>query len=175
MSRKLRGNQGVSCLDVNNLSLRPVTIVEARRLVLDGAAVPCTSTGGELPGWEGRAWRDWPSVKMVRPSKVEQTACSLTENDCHLVAGERGNNKAAKRAKQRLHSWPGEHDTFAPTIHAGKAFIPSQQVIRARAEQRRIESLSLRHAEQQQANQRLRAAEWRKRLFPGMAQGRTQG
>lgn len=63
-----------------------------------------------------------------------------------------------RAAHQKVVRWPDVYDRRAVTIHAGKAWIPDVQASRKRAEDRRIESLSLRHAEQQQANQRLRAA-----------------
>lgn len=61
-------------------------------------------------------------------------------------------------AHQKVVRWPDVHERRAVTIHAGKAWIPDEKASRKRAEDRRIESLSMRHLEQQQANQRLRAA-----------------
>jgi hypothetical protein len=136
VSRKLRGAD-VPIYDLNGFPKPPITLVQARRLVQNGEAIPSTQLGsGELPGWKDNPWRSWPAIKLVRPLKEDmQSPCSLTENDCHLVAGEAGKTIAAKRAEERLYNWPQEHDTRSVTIVAGRgAWIPDAELSRKRAE-----------------------------------------
>jgi hypothetical protein len=149
----------IPLFDVNGDQDQPITLIQARRMVLNGDAVPCVSSGeGELPGWAGRSWRDWPAIKRTKPKKQKASACELTEFDMISVSGLHGGFVQRRVSQQRVEPWPDVHDTHAVTVQAGKVFIPSQQAVRARSEQRLKESTIARLAEQQQAAMRLRNA-----------------
>jgi hypothetical protein len=138
MSRANRGPL-IAQYDANGNPLSPLTIVQARRLVLDGDAVPTNgSCSGELPGWHGRAWRDWPAIRLTHTRETRHSSPSLTMGDmlscveesrtARLTDEARREREArglppedrAERAQNKLQAWPGVHDTRAVCISAGR-------------------------------------------------------
>lgn len=94
-------------------------------MVLDDVAVPVYRRGGgELPGWRGNRWSDWPAVRMISPQKPpRESPTSLNANDSHLVAGENCSNFGATRAAEiRVQQWPlvneSCHGAKAPMVCA---------------------------------------------------------